>query len=149
MVSLARIRADLEDLAEIGRGEAGGSYRLAYSPAELAARAWFARRLGEAGLEARVDPADNLIGRLGSPKGPALVIGSHLDTVPGGGDFDGALGVIAGLEVARAVREGPALRHPLEVIAFADEEQARFLPGLGGARAMALGVDPAEFVATR
>jgi hydantoinase/carbamoylase family amidase len=146
---LDRVRRDLETLAQIGRGPDGGCHRLAYSQAELEARDWFGRRLREAGLKVRVDPAGNLIGRLGSREGPALVIGSHLDTVPGGGAFDGALGVIAGLEVARAVREGPGLSHPLEVVAFADEEQARFLPGLGGARAMALGVDPAEFVGTR
>lgn len=148
MVTISRVKHDLEALARIGRGEDGGVYRLAYSPAELEARSWFGQRLREAGLKVRVDPAGNLIGRLGSREGPALVIGSHLDTVPGGGAFDGALGVIAGLEVARAVQEGPGLRHPLEVVAFADEEQARFLPGLGGARAMALGVDPAEFTDT-
>jgi len=69
--------------------------------------------------------------------------------VPGGGAYDGALGVVGGLEVARLVQEGPGLCHALEVVVFADEEQARFLPGLGGARAMALGVDPAEWAGVK
>ncbi|MEW6524521.1 MAG: Zn-dependent hydrolase [Bacillota bacterium] len=149
VVNIARVRQDLESLAGIGRWADGGLYRLVYTPAELEARAWLKERMSRAGLEVRVDPAGNIIGRLGTGTGPALVIGSHLDTVPGGGAFDGALGLVAGLEVARAVQESSPLRHPLEVIAFSDEEQARFLPGLGGARAMALGVDPARFEGLR
>ena len=78
-----------------------------------------------AGASIRIDAAGNLIGRLeGTEPGlPALVTGSHLDTVPTGGRFDGALGVLAGLEVIRSLKDqGISLRHPLEVVAFADEE---------------------------
>ena len=99
----------------------------------------------EAGLSIRVDPAGNLIGRLeGSEPGlPALVTGSHLDTVPTGGHFDGALGVMAGLEVVRTLQEqGQRLRHPLELIAFADEEST-----MVGCKGMAgtASDDPADY----
>lgn len=145
-VNVGRLCRDLDELGAIGAGPGGGVTRLALSAEDLAARAWLRARMAEAGLSVSTDPAGNTIGRLGPTSGPALVVGSHLDTVPAGGRFDGALGVLAGLEVARALQEQAVrLGHALEVVAFADEEQARFLPGLGGARAMALGIDPEEF----
>ncbi len=87
-----------------------------------------------AGLRARVDPAGNVVGRLGPP-GPCVMTGSHLDTVPDGGPLDGALGVLAGLECARVLAPlAGELRRGLEVVAFSDEE-GRYLDCLGS-RAM-------------
>jgi hydantoinase/carbamoylase family amidase len=99
----------------------------------------------EAGLSPRIDPAGNLIGsrRGGVPGRPAVVIGSHIDTVPNGGMFDGALGVIGGLEVLAAMESaGYATHHPVEVIAFSNEEKARFTTPFGGSAAMVNGVEP-------
>jgi N-carbamoyl-L-amino-acid hydrolase len=99
----------------------------------------------EAGLSIRVDPAGNLIGRWDGeePGLPALVTGSHIDTVPTGGHFDGALGVLAGLDVVRTLRAtGRRLRHPLEVIAFADEEST--MVGCKGMTGTA-SADPADY----
>ncbi|MFT3866091.1 MAG: Zn-dependent hydrolase [Solirubrobacterales bacterium] len=135
MIDGDRLEADLHALAQFGRRPDGGVTRLAYSPEYAQAEGWLAARMASAGLSTRVDPAGNLIGRIGPP-GPAIVIGSHIDTVPGGGTLDGALGVLAGLECVRALRdEGTRLGRALEVVAFADEE-GRFLPHLGS-RAMA------------
>jgi N-carbamoyl-L-amino-acid hydrolase len=99
----------------------------------------------EAGLSIRIDPAGNLIGRWDGeePGLPALVTGSHIDTVPTGGHFDGALGVLAGLDVVRTLKAtGRRLRHPLEVIAFADEEST--MVGCKGMTGTA-SADPADY----
>ncbi|GAE06323.1 Zn-dependent hydrolase [Paenibacillus sp. JCM 10914] len=93
-----------------------------------------------AGLDVRQDEAGNLIGRLpgANPHLPAVVTGSHIDTVREGGRFDGALGVLAGIEVLRTIREqGFTHTRPLEVICFTDEEGVRFGTGYLGSRAMA------------
>ncbi len=134
----ARVRADLDALAEFGRDPAGGWTRRAFSPADIASHDWFAARARKAGLTVRFDAFGNLIarreGRAG-PGAPALATGSHLDTVPNGGPLDGALGVLAGLEVARRLIESDALgARAIEVIAFRDEE-GRF-GSLPGSRAM-------------
>lgn len=93
----------------------------------------------EAGLQVREDGAGNVIGRLeGVADGPAVLSGSHVDSVPNGGNFDGPLGVIAALEVAEAWREtGHQPERPYEVIVFSDEEGSRFGSGLTGSHAMA------------
>jgi len=99
--------------------------RRAFTPRFLEGRAWLRRRFAEAGLDARIDAAGNLIGRRSghTPGKGAIMIGSHSDTVPGGGRFDGAAGVIVALEVARSLQErGIALDHDLEVIDCLAEE---------------------------
>jgi N-carbamoyl-L-amino-acid hydrolase len=99
--------------------------RRAFSPRFLEGRAWLARRFEDAGLEPRIDAAGNLIGRRPgrTPGKGVILIGSHSDTVPAGGRFDGAAGVIAALEVARSLHErGLALDHDLEVIDCLAEE---------------------------
>src|SRR5690242_7970055 len=110
-----RLREDLEQLATFGRDPGGGHTRRAYSVSDIEARQWLADRMATAGLAVRLDPAGNVIGRLAAGDGldeaPALVIGSHIDTVPNGGSLDGALGVLAGLEVARRAIERPDARH--------------------------------------
>src|SRR6266542_3476968 len=119
----ARLRADFEALAAIGSQPSGGLMREAYSPAFLEARAFARRRLDEAGLVTRVDAVGNLFGRTGAPDEAVVLTGSHLDAVPNGGAFDGAAGVIAGLEAVRTIVEaGVPLGKPLEVVGFVEEE---------------------------
>jgi len=130
MINLDRLLGDLEELSGIGRLPSGGLTRQAFSPAELEARAWFQAKARAAGLAVRVDQAGNIFGRLGGA-GPAVLTGSHLDTIEAGGAYDGALGVLAGLECLRTMQErGIGLDHPVEVVAFSDEEE-RFLGFLG------------------
>ena len=87
----------------------------------MQASRWLADRMSGAGLAVRMDAAGNIIGRLGPNHGPALVCGSHIDTVPAGGAYDGALGVLAGLECARTLAEEACpLQIALEVVAFSD-----------------------------
>jgi N-carbamoyl-L-amino-acid hydrolase len=120
-----RFRTDFEALSQFGNTGDGGVNRPALSPAHLAARAWLKDKIGQAGLEFRVDAAGNHSAKLAcGPEGaPSLLIGSHLDSVPNGGRFDGALGVLAGLEALRCISQA-GLRLPvnLELIDFTDEE---------------------------
>jgi N-carbamoyl-L-amino-acid hydrolase len=133
-VDVARLRRDVQALAAIGRTAGGGISRPAFSSAWVEATGWLSGRMQAAGLAVRRDPAGNLIGRIGPP-GACVLTGSHLDTVPEGGPLDGALGVLAGLECARAlVPLARRLSRALEVVAFADEE-GRYLDCLGS-RAM-------------
>lgn len=112
-----RFLQDLHDLRQFGASGIGkGVQRPAYSEPDIAARKWLIRRMEEAGLRTQVDPVGSVFG-LGDR---GLLLGSHTDTQPQGGWLDGALGVIAGLEVARAARE--AGRTDLSVVSFQDEE---------------------------
>lgn len=114
-IDAARLLGDLHRLAEFGRWKTG-VHRPTYSADDMAAREWFAGRLREEGLAAEIDGIGNVLGR--SPnRGPALLIGSHIETQPHGGWLDGALGVIYGLEIARALPD-----RAIDVIAWADEE---------------------------
>lgn len=142
----ARLAADLAALARIGATPDGGVTRLAFSPEDREARALVASWMRDAGLEVRSDAAGNLIGRReGLSERRAIAVGSHIDTVPNGGRYDGALGVLAGIECARALAAGgPPLRHALEVIAFANEEGARGSAWLFGSRAVAGLLEPEE-----
>jgi beta-ureidopropionase / N-carbamoyl-L-amino-acid hydrolase len=136
-VDIARLRQDVLDLGQVGRDAVLGLNRRAFSEGDRQGRDWFRQRLATAGLELFQDGAANLHGRLEwDGQRPAVVMGSHLDTVPGGGPLDGALGVLVGLEVLRRVKEEAIpLRYPLEVIDFSDEE-GRF-GGMFGSQAMA------------
>lgn len=121
-----RLLADLDRLRTFGAC-GNGVVRQAYSETDLEARRWLAGRMEEAGLTVRVDPIGNLFG-LPDTSEPCILIGSHSDTQPEGGWLDGAYGVIAGLEIARAAREagGP----PVACVSFQDEE-GRFTPLTG------------------
>jgi N-carbamoyl-L-amino-acid hydrolase len=133
----ARLLADLRMLSTIGGRADGGVDRLAWSEADLAARRWFAERIREAGLEARVDEALNVFGHLPGSTGRRLLTGSHLDSVPSGGRLDGAYGAVAGLEVLRTmVESSDPLAARVEVVGFADEEGVRFGTGLIGSLAL-------------
>lgn len=130
----AALFSDLDHLASFGGEGAAGIDRTAFSPAFMAAQGWLSGRMAEAGLKVRIDAAGNVIGRFG-PDGPTVVCASHIDTVPGGGPLDGALGVLAGLEAFRTLKErGHRFERAIEIIAFADEEGEYF--SLFGSRAM-------------
>ena len=124
-VNSERLQADFDALAEIGVTMGGGVSRLALSNEDLAARSWYADRIEEAGLQIRDDEAGNLSGLLCSedPNAKTLMLGSHLDTVPNGGRYDGAIGVLIALECLRRIREsGIKPKYHLEAINFTDEE---------------------------
>jgi N-carbamoyl-L-amino-acid hydrolase len=132
-----RLLADLRALAAIGGLPDGGVDRLAWSDHDLAGRRWFAERMGEAGIEARVDAALNVFGHMPGTTGPWLLTGSHLDTVPNGGRLDGAYGAVTALEVLRTLAEsGDPLAQEVEIVGFADEEGVRFEFGLIGSLAL-------------
>jgi len=124
-----RLLADLRHLRSIGT-QGTGVVRPAFSAEDMTARRWLAERYEEAGLEANIDGVGNVLGRA-RKDGPALLIGSHSDTQPTGGWLDGALGVIYGLEVARALAEDPATAdYAVDAISWQDEE-SRFFGCLG------------------
>jgi beta-ureidopropionase / N-carbamoyl-L-amino-acid hydrolase len=132
-----RLLADLRALAAIGGLPDGGVDRLAWSENDLAGRRWFAERMGEAGIEPRVDAALNVFGHMPGTTGPWLLTGSHLDSVPNGGRLDGAYGAVAALEVLRTLAEShDPLAAQLEIVGFADEEGVRFEVGLIGSLAL-------------
>lgn len=116
----------LADLEPIGRDERGTT-RLAWTPEDEAAGSWFARRAAEVGLRVEIDPAGNRWAVPDAP-GPWWGVGSHLDSVRAGGCYDGALGVCAAFAIAE--------RAPVAVVAFADEEGARFNTPTFGSRAL-------------
>lgn len=130
------------ELGVIGRDPGGRGYqRLAWTDAERDAHRWFRERAHGLGFEVWSDQAGNSYADFAGgadPDLPALTIGSHLDTVPFGGAFDGGLGVVAALVAAKAIRDqGNHLKRPLRVAAFTDEEGPRFGTGLLGSKALA------------
>ena len=129
-----RLNENLAALSRFGRNEQGGVTRLAYSEADMRARDYLMGLMRAARLEPAIDAAGNIIGRrAGSePRRPPLMFGSHSDSVPGGGNYDGPVGTLAAIEVAHTLAEaGIRTRHPLEVIIFQNEEG-----GLVGSRAL-------------
>jgi len=146
-INIDRLQKELLELGEIGE-EDGGLYRMAFTEADMEARAWLQQRIADAGIEAEMDGAANVIGRLGEREGPAVLIGSHLDGVPNGGKLDGALGVLIGLECLRRIKEeGLETRLPIELIAFSDEE-GRF-GGMLGSQAVSGQLDPEQIMQAR
>jgi N-carbamoyl-L-amino-acid hydrolase len=141
--STLRIKPDrmldtFNQLALIGATGDGGVSRVTFSEDHLVARKWFRNQIESSGLEFRTDGAGNHSAFLAcdDADAPTLLVGSHLDSVPNGGRFDGALGVIAALEVLRTVKENLIrLKINLEAIDFTDEEGT--LVGLLGSAAIA------------
>ena len=148
-----KLLADLEDLARIGATPDGGVTRLVCTPEYAAAQDWLRARLAEIGLTVTSDGAGNVFGHYRpagpSASDPAVYLGSHLDTVPNGGHYDGALGVVAALAAARAVIASGGAARPFTVVSWADEEGARFGAGLFGSRAATGEVTAEELTASR
>ena len=141
-ISGERLLGNLRTLAQFGATKDGGISRVAYSEADLNARAFVHQLMHSAGLETDVDVAGNLIGRravAGSERAP-LMIGSHIDSVPHGGNYDGQVGSMGAVEVAHTLHDqNIELRHPLEVIIFQNEEG-----GKTGSRALSGELQPKE-----
>jgi beta-ureidopropionase / N-carbamoyl-L-amino-acid hydrolase len=146
-VNAKRLEDLLTSLSRFGANPEGGVSRLGFSAEDQAARAWLMERMREAGLEVRVDAAANIRGRRPGrdPSAPTLLFGSHIDSVPKGGNFDGDVGSLGALEVMLALRdEGAVTRHPLEMVVWSNEEGVHYGKGLFGSRAATRGPDPGE-----
>lgn len=134
-----RINEHLIALSKFGANPQGGVSRVAYSEADLQGRSYAITLLKEAGLDVHIDAAGNIVGtRTGSdPQLKPLLIGSHIDSVPMGGNYDGDVGSLSAIEVAQTLKEKQiTLRHPLEVIIFQNEEG-----GTIGSQALGEGLD--------
>ncbi|HET8970644.1 MAG TPA: M20/M25/M40 family metallo-hydrolase, partial [Candidatus Nanopelagicales bacterium] len=135
-----------EDLVPVGRDPGTGGYRrYAWTAEDAALREWFAGQAAARGLDLTRDRAGNLWAWWGDPDrdGPGLVLGSHLDSVPDGGAYDGPLGVVsafAALDAMRAQDLAPA--RPVAVACFGDEEGARFGVACAGSRILTGALDP-------
>ncbi|GLZ14701.1 Zn-dependent hydrolase [Actinomadura sp. NBRC 104425] len=141
------------DLLPVGRDPDGGGYhRFAWTPPELECRAWFLDQARRRGLDVEHDRNGNLFAwwRPDGAAGPAVLTGSHLDSVPGGGAFDGPLGVVSALAAVDLLRErGVRIRRPVGVAVFAEEEGARFGVACLGSRLLTGAIDPARARALR
>lgn len=139
ITNMNRMAQRLHELSQIGLTSDSGSARIAYSPEDRQAKRLLKIWMQEAGLDVREDAIGNVFGRLpgANPELPVLLSGSHIDTVPNGGHFDGIVGVLSALEVAQAWHEqGFVPSRSLEVVAFADEEGSRFHASLTGSHFM-------------
>jgi allantoate deiminase len=142
-----RLWRRISDLGEIGKQEGGGVTRLSFTDEERVAKDRVASYMEEAGLSVYEDAAGNLFGRRAGidPDLPAVLIGSHVDSVYSGGNFDGPLGVLAGVEVLQTMEQQEIeTEHPIEIVAFADEEGVRFSFGMIGSRALAGTLTPED-----
>jgi len=144
-VQQERLWATLQKLSEFGKNPEGGVSRVGFTEADLAGRAYVMGLMRETGLTVRVDAAGNIFGRRdGTENLPVLLFGSHTDSVPHGGNFDGDVGSLGAIEVIRALNEVQVkTRHPLEVVIWTNEEGGRFYSGLFGSSAAA-GILPAD-----
>jgi N-carbamoyl-L-amino-acid hydrolase len=136
-----RLNRQLSELSAFGRTPSGTN-RVAYTEADLAGRDYVTGLMREAGLAVRVDTAGNIIGRREARENglPVLLFGSHIDSVTDGGNYDGDVGAIGAIEVARTLRENRVTtRHPIEVVIFQNEEG-----GTVGSRLMTAGMSEAE-----
>ncbi len=133
-VDAARIEDRILALGRFGQNPQGGVSRVAFGEADIEGRRYVMALMKEAGLDVRIDEAGNILGRrAGTDEGlPPILFGSHIDSVPEGGNYDGNLGVIAAIECVQVLAESSVeTRHPLEVVVFTDEEGA-----LTGSRGM-------------
>jgi N-carbamoyl-L-amino-acid hydrolase len=134
-INAKRMEERIAALSQFGKNPEGGVSRVAFSDADVQGRNYIQTLMKDAGLQVRIDTAGNIIGRRegSNPSLAPIVFGSHIDSVPGGGNYDGDVGVIAAIECIEALKEAnQTTKHPLEVIVFSDEEG-----GLVGSRSMA------------
>ena len=131
-VNAARLWGSLMDMAQIGPGVAGGNNRQTLTDADSAGRHLFAGWCRDAGMTMGVDTMGNMFAtRAGTEDLPPVYMGSHLDTQPTGGKYDGVLGVLGALEVIRTMNDlGLRTRHPIVVTNWTNEEGARFAPAM-------------------
>ena len=128
-INKRRLLRDLNAVSRIGIGDHGSVTRLVFSIKELRSRQFLIHQMRQIGLQIHIDRIGNIFGRLdgANAKAPALLVGSHLDTVLHGGKFDGTMGVIAALEAVRIIKEQKlVLQSPVEVVCFVGEESSRF-----------------------
>jgi beta-ureidopropionase / N-carbamoyl-L-amino-acid hydrolase len=128
-INKRRLLRDLNAVSRIGIGDHGSVTRLVFSIKELRSRQFLIHQMRQIGLRIHIDRIGNIFGRLdgANAKAPALLVGSHLDTVLHGGKFDGTMGVMAALEAVRALKEQRLiLESPVEVVCFVGEESSRF-----------------------
>lgn len=139
-----RLWNNVLELGSIGNDGRGVS-RVAFSKADMAGRRWLLDKMNKAGLDAYIDQAGNVFGKVPLSEKKKVLIGSHLDTVPEGGMFDGALGVLAALECAQTIIEQEiTLPYEIHVAAFSNEEGSEVGPGLYGSRYFAEGISENE-----
>ncbi len=142
-----RLRRSLEALSEFGRNPEGGVSRVAWTRPDIEARRFVIEKLMSGiGLQVRIDPAGSIYGRReGTEKLPVILFGSHIDSVPKGGNFDGDVGSMSAIEVMRTLHEKKIkTRHPLECVIWSNEEGVRYGRGLFGSRAAAGEFEPGE-----
>jgi N-carbamoyl-L-amino-acid hydrolase len=148
-----RFAALWRSLATIGRDESSGGYlRYSWTAADLACREWFTEEALDRGLAVETDGNGNLWAWWGDPeRGDALVTGSHLDSVPHGGAYDGPLGIVSALLAVDLAREHGCLapRRPVGIVAFTEEEGARFGVPCLGSRLLTGALDPGRAAALR
>ncbi|MGP4076602.1 M20 family metallo-hydrolase [Halobacillus sp. K22] len=142
-----RLTTRIQAISEIGRGEKGSSHRIGFSEEERKAKTLVKHWMDEAGMNTWVDEAGNIFGQLvGRDETlPVVLAGSHIDTVPNGGHFDGVLGVLSALEVVEAWKEiDYKPMRTFEIVIFSDEEGARFNRGFTGSKAVVGDFDTEE-----
>ena len=139
MINIKRLTGILEGLSKIGKSESGGITRFSFTNEEKEANKLVEQYMQAAGLSVHYDAVGNLIGSQdGTENLPAILLGSHIDTVPEGGKYDGVVGVLTAIEVIHSLKDrGIKLKHPIKVISFKDEEGSRFGFGMLGSRAVA------------
>ena len=124
-VNQQRIESRIFELAKFGKDSRGKGYRVAYTKGDIEGRSWFIDQMKKVGLEVTIDYAGNIIGKR-KGKNPSLkpiAFGSHIDMVPDGGNYDGCVGSVSGLEIMEILKENNIVtNHPLELIIFSDEE---------------------------
>lgn len=138
MINIKRLNTHLEELSVIGKTKDGGINRFSYTSDERRANERVKQYMESAGLTVHYDTVGNLIGSQEATDDlPTILIGSHIDTVPNGGKYDGSLGVLTAIEVIHSLKEKEIeLKHPVKIVAFKDEEGTRFGFGMIGSRAV-------------
>ena len=144
-----RLRESLEALSQFGRNPEGGVSRVAWTGPDIEARRFVIDTLmARAGLKVRIDPAGSIYGRRDGKDGsaPVILFGSHIDSVPKGGNFNGDVGSMAAIEIMRTLHEKKIeTRHPLECVIWSNEEGVHYGRGLFGSRATVGEFEPGEF----
>ena len=145
-VDRERLSETMDEQASIGRTDEGSLHRLALSDTDREVRDWFCDRMEDAGLDVRVDAFGNTFGRReGAEDVEPVLVGSHLDSQPYGGIFDGALGVVGALELVRTLNdEGIETRRPIEIVNWTNEEGSRYQPAMQGSGVWAGALDVEE-----